>query len=69
MRVGNIMIDSYELLRDKIKAESCLGDFGVDSGKYAVVTLCRPSNVDDRDMFKPSVRNALVKSHGYLKFL
>jgi len=45
-RVGNIMIDSLEMLRKKIQAENSYRDFGLESGKFAVVTLHRPSNVD-----------------------
>ncbi len=47
--VGNIMIDSYELLRDRIERESTRDGFGLEAGTYGVVTLHRPSNVDDRN--------------------
>jgi UDP-N-acetylglucosamine 2-epimerase (non-hydrolysing) len=46
-RVGNIMIDSYELLRDRIEATRAYERFAVPAGGYAVVTLHRPVNVDD----------------------
>ncbi|HYJ29657.1 MAG TPA: UDP-N-acetylglucosamine 2-epimerase (non-hydrolyzing) [Allosphingosinicella sp.] len=46
-RVGNIMIDSFELVRPAIEAADCAGRFGLERGGYAVVTLHRPSNVDD----------------------
>lgn len=46
IRVGNIMIDSYEMLRDKIEAEQMAALFGLTPGTYGVVTLHRPSNVD-----------------------
>jgi UDP-N-acetylglucosamine 2-epimerase (non-hydrolysing) len=45
--VGNIMIDSLELLRDKIERQETYRDFGLTPGEYGVVTLHRPSNVDD----------------------
>ncbi|MEM9172455.1 MAG: UDP-N-acetylglucosamine 2-epimerase (non-hydrolyzing) [Pseudomonadota bacterium] len=45
-RIGNIMIDSIELLRDKIEAASLPDAVPTDSG-YALVTLHRPSNVDE----------------------
>ena len=41
-RVGNIMLDSYELVRPAIEAASD----DVPRGAYGVVTLHRPSNVD-----------------------
>ena len=46
--VGNIMIDSYELLREQIEARKIPENFNLLAGKYGVVTLHRPSNVDDR---------------------
>ncbi len=45
-RVGNIMIDSLEMVRDKIRAENTVRDLRLESGRFAVVTLHRPSNVD-----------------------
>jgi len=48
-RVGNIMLDSYELMRTKIDASTNMQDLGLKAGKYGVVTLHRPSNVDDKD--------------------
>ena len=47
--VGNIMIDSYELLRDRIEAESTRSEFNLAPHSYGVVTLHRPSNVDNRE--------------------
>ncbi|MEM7278757.1 MAG: UDP-N-acetyl glucosamine 2-epimerase, partial [Pseudomonadota bacterium] len=46
-RIGNIMIDSFEMLRDKIEASDARRDLGLDGTAYAVVTLHRPSNVDE----------------------
>jgi UDP-N-acetylglucosamine 2-epimerase (non-hydrolysing) len=45
-RVGNIMIDSYEMLRPAIEASAARASFGLLPGRYGVVTLHRPSNVD-----------------------
>lgn len=47
VRVGNIMIDSYELMRGKIEATDTANELGLAT-EYGVVTLHRPSNVDDR---------------------
>jgi UDP-N-acetylglucosamine 2-epimerase (non-hydrolysing) len=47
-RVGNIMLDSYELMRTKIDAATTMQDLNLEAGKYGVVTLHRPSNVDDK---------------------
>ena len=46
-RVGNIMIDSFELLAPKIRAADAATKFGLQQHGFAVVTLHRPSNVDD----------------------
>ncbi len=45
-RVGNIMMDSYELMRERIERACARDLFGLQAGNYAVVTLHRPSNVD-----------------------
>jgi len=45
--VGNIMIDSYEMLREMIAADDTTAQLELTGRKYAVVTLHRPSNVDD----------------------
>jgi UDP-N-acetylglucosamine 2-epimerase (non-hydrolysing) len=49
--VGNVMIDT--LLRSRAQADQSviLSKLGIGKGKYAVVTLHRPSNVDDVDAF------------------
>jgi UDP-N-acetylglucosamine 2-epimerase (non-hydrolysing) len=48
--VGNIMIDSYEMLREAIVASDASAQFGLAGRTYAVVTLHRPSNVDSPDI-------------------
>ena len=45
--VGNIMIDCLEMCRDRIQLQHAFRDFGQTSGSYAVVTIHRPSNVDE----------------------
>jgi len=47
--VGNIMIDSYEMLRPAIEEDDTRHRWNLDGESYAVVTLHRPSNVDDRE--------------------
>jgi len=49
-RVGNIMIDSLEMLRGRIEKEHAYDALGVKPGGYGLVTLHRPSNVDNADI-------------------
>lgn len=47
--VGNIMIDSLYRRLDRAKQSTIREKLGVSSGDYAVLTLHRPSNVDEHD--------------------
>jgi hypothetical protein len=47
-RVGNIMLDSFEMMRPAIEADGTRDEMGLAPGDYVVVTLHRPSNVDQR---------------------
>jgi len=49
VRVGNIMIDSYELMRGRIERAGTRRALNLPAGGYGVVTLHRPSNVDRRE--------------------
>jgi UDP-N-acetylglucosamine 2-epimerase (non-hydrolysing) len=51
-RVGNIMIDSLEMLRDTIEKQNAWGELNLNAGEYGLVTLHRPSNVDDPHILK-----------------
>ncbi len=54
--VGNIMMDSFELVRPRIEATAEPAALGLPAA-YGVVTLHRPSNVDD-----PAVLKAVVEA-------
>jgi UDP-N-acetylglucosamine 2-epimerase (non-hydrolysing) len=58
-QVGNIMIDSYVMMSGTIGADSTRRDLLADWPEYAVLTMHRPSNVDD-----PAKMKAIV---GHLK--
>jgi len=51
-RVGNIMIDSYELMRNAIEACRTRERLGLSPRGYGVITLHRPSNVDDETVLR-----------------
>jgi UDP-N-acetylglucosamine 2-epimerase (non-hydrolysing) len=61
-RVGNIMIDSFEMMRGAIEADGTRASMGLEAGRYAVVTLHRPSNVDMREALEPLVNQLLQVS-------
>jgi UDP-N-acetylglucosamine 2-epimerase (non-hydrolysing) len=52
VRVGNIMIDSLEMLRGQIEKQKTYLDYGLNPGGYGVVTMHRPSNVDNPAILK-----------------
>jgi UDP-N-acetylglucosamine 2-epimerase (non-hydrolysing) len=47
--VGNIMIDSLEMMRSEIEAEDSARSYDLKPGSYAVATFHRPSNVDTKE--------------------
>jgi UDP-N-acetylglucosamine 2-epimerase (non-hydrolysing) len=51
-RVGNIMLDSFEMVRPAIEAAGAGAALGLAKGGYGVVTLHRPSNVDEPRQLK-----------------
>jgi UDP-N-acetylglucosamine 2-epimerase (non-hydrolysing) len=61
-RVGNIMIDSFEMMRAQIEADGTREALRLRPGEYAVVTLHRPSNVDRREDLEPLVQQLLAVS-------
>ena len=58
-RVGNIMIDSLEMVREKIQSENTIKELRLENKRFGVVTLHRPSNVDAPAMLK-KLSEALV---------
>ena len=46
IRVGNMMIDSFEFLRNIIENQNIRGHLGLRPKEYGIITLHRPSNVD-----------------------
>jgi UDP-N-acetylglucosamine 2-epimerase (non-hydrolysing) len=48
-RVGNIMIDSLEMMRTRIEADVCCAQLGLTPSQFGLVTLHRPVNVDCSD--------------------
>ena len=57
--VGNVMIDSLFSNLERVKNSDVWGNYGIPE-KYALLTLHRPSNVDDRGTFADII-SALVE--------
>lgn len=55
VRVGNIMMDAFELMRPKIEGVATAARLKLEKGRYGVVTIHRPVNVDT-----PSNLNMIV---------
>jgi len=55
VRVGNIMIDSYEMMRERTEKEEARKKFDLSAQGYGVVTIHRPTNVDDKTVLKPLI--------------
>lgn len=61
--VGNIMIDSFEMMRAKIESETTAQRLGLMGSDFAVVTLHRPSNVDTQNILTAIVNQLVAVSH------
>ena len=61
-RVGNIMIDAFDMLRVDIEAANWIGQRGLKAETYGVVTLHRPTNVDDPQRLTALVTNLIAIS-------
>lgn len=48
-RVGNIMIDSLEMMRPRIEQDEYYRELGLSAGDFGLVTLHRPANVDSAE--------------------
>jgi len=58
-RVGNIMIDSLEMVRPRIEADRTREGLSLTPGRYGLVTLHRPSNVDHEEILDTICRTLI----------
>lgn len=61
-RIGNVMIDSYEMMRPRIEADGTRTRLQLEPRSYAVVTLHRPVNVDKAEPLAGLVRELVAAS-------
>ena len=67
--VGNLMIDSLVSLREKARATQAWRSLGLEEGRYCLVTIHRPSNVDSQGALTRVVNllesvSAETRAHG-----
>ena len=62
------MMDSFELLSSKIEAENAPAKYGLENQDYGVVTLHRPSNVDNPEILKILI-DGLVENSKKIKLI
>lgn len=55
IRVGNVMIDTLELMRPKLSGTELRARLGLGVGQYVVATMHRPGNVDDKETLRSIV--------------
>jgi UDP-N-acetylglucosamine 2-epimerase (non-hydrolysing) len=60
--VGNIMIDSFEMMRTEIERDTTAESHGLKPKEFAVVTMHRPSNVDNEQTLSEIVSQLLAVS-------
>jgi len=66
--VGNVMIDTLLKHRERARTLGTPARFGLQAGRYALLTLHRPSNVDDPAVFS-GILDALVEIQRELPLL
>jgi len=62
-RVGNIMIDSFVMMRGRIEETQMAQTLGLRPGEYGVVTLHRPINVDTASALESALSAIAEVSH------
>jgi UDP-N-acetylglucosamine 2-epimerase (non-hydrolysing) len=58
--VGNVMIDTLLAHRDRARATGIQATLGLEPGRYGLMTLHRPSNVDDTAAFERLMQGVAV---------
>jgi UDP-N-acetylglucosamine 2-epimerase (non-hydrolysing) len=61
--VGNVMIDTLLAHRERARTTEVHRTLGLDAGEYALMTLHRPSNVDETEAFERLMRGIAAVAH------
>ena len=62
--VGNVMIDTLLKQMPRFRRPAEFDQLGLEKGKYLVLTLHRPANVDEADKLKRTIRAITDHTHG-----
>lgn len=63
--VGNTMIDTLLANMERLRPPTLAGDIGLTAKSYLVLTLHRPSNVDDPAKLQTILRTVAAGAHGH----
>ncbi len=63
--VGNVMIDTLLKNKNRLQKPSLWKDLGLIEKKYMVMTLHRPSNVDETDLLQQLISQIVTLGKGY----
>ena len=63
--VGNVMIDTLLKNQNRLKKPNLWDDLGLLNKKYLVMTLHRPSNVDEENQLKKLITQIVTLGKGY----
>ena len=62
--VGNVMIDTLKANIDKFRKPAEYDELGLVKGKYLVLTMHRPANVDETEKLKQTMQEITKNVHG-----
>lgn len=62
--VGNVMIDTLLANQSRFRKPECWDKLGLEDGKYLVLTMHRPGNVDEAGKLKRTMDEILKNTHG-----
>lgn len=62
--VGNVMIDTLKANIDRFRKPSEYDELGLEKGKYIVLTMHRPANVDEAEKLKQTMEEITKNVHG-----
>jgi UDP-N-acetylglucosamine 2-epimerase (non-hydrolysing) len=63
--VGNVMIDTLRKNEDRLKQPKLWSELGLNERKYMVMTLHRPSNVDEERQLKALIKQIVMLGKDY----